>query len=61
MFLNLPEVSVNALLPLAVVAAQVLVDGGFELKEVVLYRCSDGALNNPGNTNDITIHNNFFM
>jgi len=32
----------------AVVVAEVLVDGGFQLEEVLLHCCSDGPLNYPG-------------
>lgn len=41
---------VYALSPLAVIVAEVLVDGGFQLKEVLLNCSPDGSLNYPGKT-----------
>lgn len=41
---------VCGLSPLAVKVAEVLVDGGFQIKEVLLHCSPDGSLNYPGNT-----------
>lgn len=41
-----------ALSPLAVIVAEVLVDGGFQLKEVLLHCSPDGSLNYPEKTNN---------
>lgn len=40
--------------PLALVVAEVLVDGGFQLKEVLFHCSSDGSLNYPGKTHKNT-------
>ena len=52
-------ISVCALSPLAVIVAEAVVDGGFQVKEMLLHCSSDGSLNYPGNTHKM-IHSLIF-
>lgn len=50
------NVCVCAVSPLAVVVAEVLVDGGLQIVEVLLHCSSDGSLDDPGNTETLFLY-----